>query len=732
MNLLSISNLSKIGREKPLFTGVSFGLNEGDKVALIGRNGTGKSTLLNTIAGILQPDEGSVVINKDSGVSFLPQNPLFKEDETIREHIFKSNSQKLDIIREYENLCSQMENSDLVPSIQNKFDELSLKMDKMDLWNYEAQIKSILTTLGIKNLDSKMGELSGGMIKKVALAQVLVEDTKLLLLDEPTNHLDINTIYWLQEYLVQTKRSVLMVTHDRYFLDAVCNHIYELDRNKIKLYVGNYSEYLEKKQTELEIEANTERRIESVLRFERDWLLRGPCARGTKAKARIQRDMALINREKFADPKGFTFEVEGRRLGGKVLELHNISKNFPKGFSRSVTSRTDAVDLRTDFTSRTGTVAENSGSSALRVGASAGNSAVSAGNFSVSAKNSSAPAANSASAKNLKSNQIPVIKNFSYNFTKGEKIGIFGDNGSGKSTLLNIITGKIQPDSGEVILGENTHIAYYQQNPVFENLNLTVLEYIKEEAEIIHRNDGSVLSANLFLEQFGFEGKIQYSPVSSLSGGERKKLFLVRLLISNPNFLILDEPTNDFDIFTMNILEQFLMDFKACLLIVSHDRYFMDKVADTLFILEDDGSISGFVGKCSEYIEFKNEKLKEEELQSKNDKNLKAKNTRGEVSPSLQSQVATRFVGFSATLSAGEVSPATPPQVAKKTKRTFKEEKEFENLEKEITELEEKQKLLETQMSDSNYEIVKKAGDEYSKVSSRLEECYARWEELAI
>lgn len=700
MNLLSISNLSKLGREKPLFSGVSFGLNEGDKVALIGRNGTGKSTLLNTIAGILQPDEGSIVINKESGISFLPQNPSFSEQETIREHIFKSTSQKLQIIREYENLCEQMESSSNKTSLQNKFDELSLKMEKQDLWNYESQIKSILTTLGIKNLEVKMGELSGGMIKKVALAQVLVEDTQLLLLDEPTNHLDITTISWLQEYLVQTKRAVLMVTHDRYFLDAVCNHIYELDRNKIKLYVGNYSEYLEKKQTELEIEANTERRIESVLRFERDWLLRGPCARGTKAKARIKRDMALINREKFADPKGFTFEVEGRRLGGKVLELHNISKNFPKGFSRSVTSSGNAVDLGADFTSRTGAVAESAGSYVTRSGASA----ISVDSSSLSG-GASATSAKSASSEK---NQIPVIKNFSYNFTKGEKIGIFGDNGSGKSTLLNIITGKIKPDSGEVILGENTHIAYYEQNPVFKDLNLTVLEYIKEAAEVIHRNDGSLLSANLFLEQFGFEGKIQYSPVSSLSGGERKKLFLVRLLISNPNFLILDEPTNDFDIFTMNVLEQFLMNFKGCLLIVSHDRYFMDKVADTLFILEDDGNVSGFVGKCSEYIEFRNEKLKENALQSKNE-------TRENSPTSLNINSIT-----------------TPPSVSVKHKRTFKEEKEFESLEKEIAELEEKQKILETQMSNSNYEIVKKAGDEYSKVSARLEECYARWEELAI
>ena len=331
MNILSISNLKRIGREKPLFENVTFGLNEGDKAALIGRNGTGKSTLLNTIAGVLVPDEGSVVMNKEAGVSFLPQNPIFNKDDTIREHIFKSDSPKLNLIREYEEICSRLE-KDNSESIQKQFNSINEQMNQKDLWNYEAQVSSILTTLGINDLNKKMGELSGGMIKKVALAQVLVEDTKLLLLDEPTNHLDITTIHWLQEYLAQTKRSVLMVTHDRYFLDAVCNNIYELNRNRVKLYTGNYSTYLEKKQTEAEIEANTERRIESVLRFERDWLMRGPCARGTKAKARIQRDEALINREKFHDPKGFTFEVAGRRLGGKILELHNISKTFDKLF----------------------------------------------------------------------------------------------------------------------------------------------------------------------------------------------------------------------------------------------------------------------------------------------------------------------------------------------------------------------------------------------------------------
>ena len=371
MNLLSINNLTKIGREKPLFTGVTFGIQEGEKAALIGRNGSGKSTLLNTIAGVLQPDEGSVVINKEAGLSFLPQNPAYNSEDTIRAHIFKNNSPKLQIIREYEEICEELGKNQNAGGIQKRYEEIMLKMEKMDLWNYEQQISSILTTLGIWDMSRKMGTLSGGMIKKVALAQVLVEDTKLLLLDEPTNHLDITTITWLQNYLHDTKRSVLMVTHDRYFLDAVCNNIYELARNKLKLYVGNYSQYLEKKEIEAEIEANTERRIESVLRFEREWLLRGPCARGTKIKARIQRDQQLINREKFQADKGFTFDVKGKRLGGKVLELHNISKNFPKGYVKDGETKSYPT----------------------------------------------------------------VIKDFSYKFTKGQKIGIFGDNGSAHPVL---------------------------------------------------------------------------------------------------------------------------------------------------------------------------------------------------------------------------------------------------------------------------------------------------------
>ena len=678
MNILSINNLAKIGREKPLFTEVSFGIQEGEKAALIGRNGTGKSTLLATIAGVLQPDEGTVVINKEAGVSYLPQTPSFNPDDTIREHIFKNDSPKLAVIREYEEICEEMTQAGGTPTsgLQHRYEDIMHKMDSGDLWNYEAQISSILSTLGITDMTRRMGTLSGGMCKKVALAQVLVEDTKLLLLDEPTNHLDITTIFWLQNYLHDTKRSVLMVTHDRWFLDAVCTNIYELARNKLKLYVGNYSQYLEKKETEAEIEANTERRIESVLRFEREWLLRGPCARGTKIKARIQRDEQLINREKFQADKGFTFEVKGKRLGGKVLELHGISKNYPKGYVG------ESLPLASEPVVSTGSTTA-----------------------------SSATPSNGGSPRNTPE-YVPVIKNFSYIFTKGQKIGIFGDNGSGKSTFLNIITGNLAPDSGTVVVGENTKFGYYTQNPVFKDTNLTVLEYIKETAEHMTLNDGKKeVSASKFLEEFGFEGKIQHSPVSSLSGGERKRLYLVRLLLENPNFLILDEPTNDFDIFTMNILEQFLEGYQGCLLLVSHDRYFMDKTVDSLFIMEEDGNISGFVGKCSEYIDYREEKRKEEK--------------EGEASPSLQPASQS-----SATPSAGD-TPATPPTDSTKKKLSFKEQKEFEQLNEEIPALEAEQKELETKMASSDFEEVRAAGERYKEIEALLEEKYPRWEELA-
>lgn len=647
MNILSVKDLEKIGRDALLFTGVTFGLNEGDKAALIGRNGCGKSTLLNCIAGTLTAEKGSVVTANNCGISFLPQNPPYTPQDTIRSHIFKSSSSKLSLIQKYNEICEKMtsvKDGTISQSLQKEYDAISEEMTRRDLWNYESQIESILSVLGITDLHQQMGQLSGGMVKKVALAQVLIDDTKLLLLDEPTNQLDIQTIAWLEEYLRNTPRAVLMVTHDRYFLDNVCSSIYEMARNKVKLYTGNYSQYLEKKATEAEIEANTERRIESVLRTERQWLLRGPQARGTKARARVDAIHRMINREKFAADKGFTFEVAGRRLGGKILEADNVTKSWQ----------------------------DSSG------------------------------------------NTKTVIKDFSYIFKKGERLGIFGNNGSGKTTLLNILTGTLPPDEGTVIRGENTVFGYYKQNPelsfVKEGVTPpTVLEYIRESAEVITLNNGKTLSATRLLEQFGFEGRILYSPVTDLSGGELKRLYLVRLLMSNPNFLVLDEPTNDFDIFTLSILESFLETYPGCLLVVSHDRCFMDKVADTLLILEGDGAISGYVGTCSEYIEYLKNTEKSQESQK----------------PKKPSCVAPHD---------SDKEQRKPKETeTKQRRRTFKEQQEFNSLENLITELEEQKNSLEQLLSggETDFSKLGNMSKEYDEVSRLLDEKYARWEFLA-
>lgn len=647
MNILSVKDLEKIGRDALLFTGVTFGLNEGDKAALIGRNGCGKSTLLNCIAGTLTAEKGSVVTANNCGISFLPQNPPYTPQDTIRSHIFKSSSSKLSLIQKYNEICEKMtsvKDGTISQSLQKEYDAISEEMTQRDLWNYESQIESILSVLGITDLHQQMGQLSGGMVKKVALAQVLIDDTKLLLLDEPTNQLDIQTIAWLEEYLRNTPRAVLMVTHDRYFLDNVCSSIYEMARNKVKLYTGNYSQYLEKKATEAEIETNTERRIESVLRTERQWLLRGPQARGTKARARVDAIHRMINREKFAADKGFTFEVAGRRLGGKILEADNVTKSWQ----------------------------DSSG------------------------------------------NTKTVIKDFSYIFKKGERLGIFGNNGSGKTTLLNILTGTLPPDEGTVIRGENTVFGYYKQNPelsfVKEGVTPpTVLEYIRESAEVITLNNGKTLSATRLLEQFGFEGRILYSPVTDLSGGELKRLYLVRLLMSNPNFLVLDEPTNDFDIFTLSILESFLETYPGCLLVVSHDRCFMDKVADTLLILEGEGAISGYVGTCSEYIEYLKNTEKSQESQK----------------PKKPSCVAPHD---------SDKEQRKPKETeTKQRRRTFKEQQEFNNLENLITELEEQKNSLEQLLSggETDFSKLGNMSKEYDEVSRLLDEKYARWEFLA-
>ena len=663
--MLSIKDLGKIGRDEPLFSGVTFGLNSGEKAALIGRNGCGKSTLLACIAGTLTSEEGSIVTAKECGISFLPQNPAFNPQDTIRDHIFKSESSKLKVIQQYEEVCQKLASTDSQDAktsaqLQDQLNQLFEEMTQRDLWNYESQIKQILTTLGITDLTPTMGSLSGGMAKKVALAQVLIDDTGLLLLDEPTNQLDVQSIAWLEEYLRTTERAVLMVTHDRYFLDNVCSSIYELARKRIKLYTGNYSQYLEKKATEAEIEANTEKRIESVLRTEREWLLRGPQARGTKARARVDAIHRMINREKFAADKGFTFEVAGRRLGGTILELENVSKDWPKP---------------------------------------------------------------NGSSQN-------ILKDFSYIFRKGERLGIFGGNGTGKSTLLNLLTGSLEPDSGTIKTGVNTVFGYYQQNPQLEMAKEgchvpTVLEYIQEAAEVITLNNGKTLSATRLLEQFGFEGRIQYSAVTNLSGGEMKRLYLVRLLMGNPNFLVLDEPTNDFDIFTLSILESFLEGYSGCLVVVSHDRCFMDKTVDTLLILDGSGMVSGFVGTCSEYLDF----LKQEEKKQSSVENPSKAKSSSEAQAPGDAKSSTE--AQSSKEEASGAKPSAPTATVRR--RTYKEQQEYQTLEEQIMELEERKDELEALLSggETDFSKLGELTEEYNALTAKLEAAYLRWEELA-
>ncbi|MBQ1998484.1 MAG: ABC-F family ATP-binding cassette domain-containing protein, partial [Spirochaetales bacterium] len=511
MNILSIEKLTKLGKDAPLFKNISFGIDSGEKVALIGKNGCGKSTLLSVIAGEIPADEGKISKNKEAGVAFLHQNPPYNPENSIREHLFAGSSPRLQLIRDYEYACET--------GAIEKLDELTRKMDECRGWEYEQEVRSVLQVLGISNLDIKMKELSGGMLKKVSLAQVLIEDCKLLILDEPTNHLDMTTISWLEDYLVKTNKALLMVTHDRYFLDNVCSTIYEIDNQTLYSYKGNFSYYLEKKSETQHAAERNEERIESILRKEMEWLKRGPKARGTKAKARKDAIYSMINREKLQKDKGFEFAIETRRLGGVILEADNLNKSF---------------------------------------------------------------------------NDKKLLDGFSYTFKKGERLGIFGGNGTGKTTFLNLLTQTLEPDSGSIKKGINTHIAYYNQDPPMLYSDTKVIDYMKEAAEVIHLPDGTTLSAVKFLERFGFTSKHLYSPLNQLSGGEKRRVYLVRLLLENPNFLILDEPTNDLDIQTMSILEDFLENYAGCLIVVSHDRYFMDRTIDHMLIFSGNGDICGF------------------------------------------------------------------------------------------------------------------------------------------
>ncbi len=521
MTLLSVQKLSCSQGAKLLFEDVSFAIDEGDKVALVGINGCGKSTLLTHIMTHFQDRQSSIVTRQGLRMTYLPQLPTFNPTDTILDHLFRSDTPTAKVIRKYHDCLA-------TPDVHLALSDVMAEMDIHNAWEYEARVTSILNELNIRTLTQKMETLSGGMIKKVALAQLFFEETDLLVMDEPTNHLDIDTICWLETTLKRMDITLLMVTHDRYFLDKVCNKILEIDQKTLFTYRGNYQAFLQQKGERLVRQEKVEQGIQAIMRVELEWLKRGPKARSTKQKARKQRIEEMQGREGFTQDSTVELEVAERRLGKKILDLRSVSKRFD------------------------------------------GQS---------------------------------VIQKFSYTFKHGEKIGVLGPNGSGKTTLFNLISQRIRPDSGDIDIGANTVFGYFDQHSTALNLNLTIYQHVQQIGERIILHDGSSISAAQLLERFLFSSDVIKTKIKDLSGGERRRLDLVCMLLSNPNFLLFDEPTNDLDITTLSILEDFLLKFHGCVMVISHDRYFMDRVVDQLLVFQADGHISHFAGTYSDYVD---------------------------------------------------------------------------------------------------------------------------------
>ncbi|MFN8579169.1 MAG: ABC-F family ATP-binding cassette domain-containing protein [Candidatus Sericytochromatia bacterium] len=623
MNILSVDKLGKYQASKKLFENISFGIEDKQKIALIGTNGTGKSTLLRIISGKDIADEGNLAFKKGIKINFLEQIPVYKDNETILENIFSSDSPKVQLIKNYELLCEKISEDPENDEFQKELEKIISEIDHLDAWQYENSIRSILSELNINHLDIKMSTLSGGMLKKVALAQTLIDDADLLILDEPTNHLDLKTIQWLQEYLQKTSQAILLVTHDRYLVDNVCTDIYEIDRHNLYQYSGNYSYYLEKKAEMENSLVQEEQRIKSILRVELEWLKIGAKARSTKQKARIDRANNMINREKYKSDEEIEISITGRRLGKKILEAENISKTYQ---------------------------------------------------------------------------DKKVIKSFSHKFKQGERIGIIGENGSGKTTFLKLLTGTEKTDTGKVDIGINTHFGFFDQYSTALNLEMPMIDYIKDSALYITLNNGKTISAGQMLEKFLFPSNTHYTTIGKLSGGEKRRLFLLHILMKNPNFLIFDEPTNDLDIKTLSILEDFLNEFGGCLIVVSHDRYFMDRVVDYLLVFDGQGNIKGFPGNYSDYLE-QQEEIKSEEIQKQN----------------LQKEVYVKN------------------KDTEKKKLSFKEKYEMENLEKEIEKLEKEKSELDNLFSsgEDDFDKISKWNDRYKIIEISLNKKMERWEYLA-
>jgi len=612
---LSAENLGHSFHDHWLFKNLTIGINRGRRVALVGVNGAGKSTLLKLLAGQFLPVEGKVVQARDLRMGYLEQDPAFDKTHTISDYIFHSDNKQQQLIREYENL---LEND---PNNTKAIDKVTEEISNLNAWEYEYKIKTILGRLDIHHLDQKIDTLSGGQRKRLALARLLIEEPDVYLLDEPTNHLDIDTIEWLEKLLTEGANTIVMVTHDRYFLDNVCNEILELDNGKIIPYNGNYAHYLEKKaEREAESEAQFQKNS-NLLRKELEWMRRQPQARGTKSKARIDAYYDLEEKTKNAGIKGkVELSVKTSRQGNKILELHHLYKAF---------------------------------------------------------------------------NNHPLVADFNYVFKKGDRIGLAGKNGSGKSTLLNMITGNLQPDKGEIVPGETTVMGYFHQSGMSFKEDERVIDVVKNVAEFITMADGKTISASALLTLFLFPPKKQHGFIANLSGGEKKRLQLLQILMKNPNFLILDEPTNDLDIDTLNVLEEFLTNFTGVLMLVSHDRYLLDKLTEQLFIMEGDGHVKVFNGNYSSYryeLEIAKQQAKKAIIEEK-------------------------------------IEPKPQP---KKNKLAFKELKELENLDKEIAEIETKIKTLTEELNSglSDHQQLSEIAQKIAALNSQLDDKSIRWIEL--
>jgi ATP-binding cassette subfamily F protein uup len=622
MHYLSVENLTKAYGVTPLFNNISFHINEGDKISLVARNGVGKSTLLRIIAGQEQQDSGKLWVHKDVKVVLFEQEPQFEEQKTIAENIFQHDHPVLNAIRDYE-MVSESEDAEKIISAISR-------MDSLGAWDFDAKVKQILTRLNIHHLDQRVISLSGGQRKRVALARTLIDvgfeaQHALLLMDEPTNHLDVEMVEWLEHYLGQEKVTLLMVTHDRYFLDAVCDEIWEMESSNIYNYLGDYANYLEKKAARIDSDMATVDKAKNQYRKELDWMRRQPKARSTKAKSRIDAfyDVESVAKRKIVDEQ-MQLNVKMSRMGGKVAELKKVNKQY--------------------------------------------------------------------------GNKV-ILKGFDYTFSKGERIGVVGKNGVGKSTFLNMLLGLEQPDSGKINIGDTVVFGNYSQQGLEWKEDVRVIEYVKSFAETFPLAGGGALTASKFLELFLFSPEKQYTYLSSLSGGEKRRLQLLTILFTNPNFLILDEPTNDLDLPTLAVLENFLSDYQGCVMIVSHDRYFMDRLVDHLFVFEGDGVIRDFPGNYSQYrVDLL---MKEKALEAKQ---------------------------------AQPVSTEIAPSVAKPSKKklSFKEQRELDQLEKEMPALEKERAEIAEKMNSGSlpYDQLGEAAKRIREIGELLDEKEMRWLEL--